>query len=155
MVVNPGTSLGSAVMHAKKHLEVLNAEYESREEAIWNDKKTAKTAKERAKHEYKHRCLRAAKFVFFEQLKTNKLKIDMPQDFLEWDFHHIYLDTIYACVYNGEQNQGGESFKFMVECCNEDSELRNYHQDCMMLYSLEYEDVEEGYVILKPSLKST
>ena len=34
MVVNPGTSLGLAIVHAKKHLEVLYAELKSREEAM-------------------------------------------------------------------------------------------------------------------------
>ena len=157
-VVNPDTSFGSAVMHAKKHLEVLNAEHKSREKALWNDINTATTAKEREKHRYKSNCLYAAQFLFFEHLKTNELHIDVPEDPLEWHFHHYFLETIYAYVYNGEHNQEDESIKFMVECCNEDSELRNYHQDCMMLYGFEYEEmnVYRGMsVLLKPSLKST
>ena len=173
LVENTDTSFSSTAMHAKKNLDILQSEWESRLAAVCNEHEAATTSKEKARQIYKYGCLAAARFLFFEHLRTNELELIFS---MCAGGHVTQLQTIHTCVYNGndfdpkpdfgikhldgvseDDEDDHEDIKFMIELCEEDSELRNYHQDCMMLYGLEYTKLRTnrsfGLVTLKPALR--
>ena len=159
MVVNKGTNLRSTITHAKKHLDIRKAEHDVREAAIVNEHKAAATvteeeeeeeneaaAKAGAKRTYKYSCLHIARFLFYEHLRTNKLEIVVPMradmDHCKvCDFHFEHLQAIHTCIYNGDYDYYREDIEDLIDICEEDRELQQYHQDCMMLYGLEYKKI--------------
>ena len=136
-------SLGSTVVHAKKHIGISNSEHESRLAAVQDEYGATATAQEKAKQMYKKHCLTAARFLFFEHLKTNSfvITVPMPEDQFcpAEDSLWNTLEVIRICIYsNGDEKYRDLDTELMFESCKEDSELEQYHQECLMLYGLEY-----------------
>ena len=141
------TPCSAPILHVRKHLDTLEAEYQSRIAAVRNEH-TA-TPKETAKKLYKAHCLTAARFLFLEHLRTKKLEICVPMPphcklYTNDDCHA--LATILTLIYsNADEHEDfawhGYEIKLTKECFEKDNEYKAYHQECLMMYGLEYTDM--------------